>query len=93
MLYLSVEHDGFSVSVFTNDYEAGVLDTGASGGDQMAGKHWVQYHTPDLMGYGINECNGVFAMLTSKDCGLHDPIDDVAWLVPVKFKLSLAVPG
>lgn len=48
----------------------------------MAGKHWVQYHTPDRMGYGIDECDGDgFGMLTRKDCGLHNPVGDVAWLV------------
>lgn len=49
----------------------------------MAGKHWVQYHTPARMGYGINEC-GVgppFQLVTSKDCRIHNPEKDIAWVV------------
>lgn len=55
----------------------------------MAGKHWVQYHTPDRMGRGIDECgtdegegeSSRFGLVTSKDCGIHDPRGDVAWVV------------
>jgi hypothetical protein len=55
----------------------------------MAGKHWVQYHIPDRMGCGIDECGtdenegegGGFGLVTSKDCGVHDPRGDVAWVV------------
>jgi len=58
----------------------------------MAGKHWVQYHTPDRMGCGIDECctnegegeGGKFGLVTSKDCGVHDPRGDVAWVVGKK---------
>lgn len=57
----------------------------------MAGKHWVQYHTPDRMGCGIDECDtdeggdegGGFGIVTSKDCGIHNPRGDVAWMVGV----------
>src|SRR4051812_16364353 len=55
----------------------------------MAGKHWVQYHSPSRMGYGIDECGtdegegeiGRFWLVTSKSLGGHDPRGDVAWVV------------
>ena len=62
--------------------------------DDMAGKHWIQYHTPDRMGYGIDECGiresntdetketeGMFSLVTKKDLGIHNPVGDVAWVV------------
>jgi hypothetical protein len=55
----------------------------------MAGREWVQFHTPDRMGYGIDECganeregeSSEFSLVTSRDCGSHVPLADVAWVV------------
>ncbi len=53
----------------------------------MACKHWVQYHTPDRMGYGIDECGtgqgDAFGLVTNKNCGVHDPRGDVVWVVGI----------
>jgi hypothetical protein len=52
----------------------------------MAGKEWVQYHTPDRMGCGIDECHTGegFGLVTSRDWGVHVPVGDVAWVVGKK---------
>jgi hypothetical protein len=46
-------------------------------------KHWVQYHTPEWMGCGVQgACGPTFSAFTDKT--LDDPRGDVVWLVGIK---------
>ena len=42
--------------------------------------HWVQYHTPDRIGFGVDEVDGPpYSIVTDK--AKDDPRGDVVWLV------------
>ena len=64
-------------------------------------RHWVAYHSPDVMGYEFFECTE-FAILTDKS--VRDLIGDVVWVVgrkrdtrrfylDVRFRVTLHKPA